>query len=42
MKKETKEELAEVFRDGWPIFLTNFLGGMAIGPMAVLLIHVLR
>lgn len=42
MKKETKEELAEVFRDGWPIFLTNFLGGMAIGSMAVLLIHVLR
>lgn len=31
MKPETKRELREIFREGWPIFLTNFLGGMLIG-----------
>lgn len=31
MKSETREELAEVFRDGWPIFLTNFLVGALLG-----------
>lgn len=31
MKRETRSELIEVFRDGWPIFLTNFLLGALLG-----------
>ena len=31
MKRETRSELIEVFRDGWPIFLTNFLVGALLG-----------
>ena len=42
MKKETKEEWAEVFRDGWPLFLMNFLGGLAFGVIAALARHLLR
>ncbi len=42
MKQETKEEWVSVFKDGWPIFLTNFLGGMAIGSIAALLIRLFR
>lgn len=31
MKKETREEWAEVFRDGWPIFLANMILGALLG-----------
>ena len=31
MKPETRDEIREIFKEGWPIFLTNFLGGMLIG-----------
>lgn len=42
MKKETREEWAEVFREGWPIFLANFIGGMLIGIIATLARTLLR
>lgn len=31
MKPETRDEIREIFKEGWPIILTNFLGGMLIG-----------
>ena len=37
MKPETKEEIKEIFREGWPIFLTNFILGMLAGHMVVVL-----
>lgn len=41
MKKETREELAEVFRDGWPVFLLSLVGGMIVGSAIVLLVRLL-
>lgn len=41
MKREIKEELAEVFRDGWPIFLFSLVGGMIVGSAIVLLVRLL-
>ena len=42
MKKETREELAEVFRDGWPIFVFSLVGGMIVGSAIVLLVRLLE
>ena len=42
MKPEAKSELKEMLREGLPIFLTNFIGGMLIGCLAVLLMGLLR
>lgn len=42
MKKETREELAEVFREGWPIFLLSLVGGMIVGSLTALLIVLSR
>lgn len=41
MKRETREELAEVFRDGWPVFLFSLVGGMIVGSAIVLLVRLL-
>lgn len=42
MKRETREELAEVFREGWPVFLFSLVGGMIVGSLTALLIVLSR
>ena len=42
MKRETREEWSEVFRDGWPVFLFSLVGGMIVGSLVALLIVLSR
>lgn len=42
MKPETRDEIREIFKEGWPIFLTNFILGMLGGSAIALLVMLAR